>query len=165
MDDYRPKEGEGVNLDQCLVVEAALPELRSLALKKLKQAAHSGELIQKRDLIYNLYRWYDLSVDEGSEVKSWLAEQMKDDAVLVILAKAFTGESWSTGLGGFGGLGDRVSKRSVRAQITDDTPLLNAAAFRFQLERIVKERKLTKEDLGAVEILLKAWDNRRGTRD
>lgn len=165
VDDYRPKEGEEVNFDQCLVVEAALPELKARALQKLEETAQSGELIQKRDLIYNLYRWYDFSANEGSEVKSWLAEQMKDDAVLVILAKAFTGESWSTGLGGFGGLGDRVSKRNVRAQITDDTPLLDAAAFRAQLERIVKERKLPEDDLAAVETLLKAWDGRRGGGD
>jgi predicted KAP-like P-loop ATPase len=161
VDDYRPKEGESVNIDQCLVLEAVLPELKARSLQKLHNAAQSGELIQMRDLIYNLYRWHDFSTNEGSEVKGWLAEQMKDDAVLVTLAKAFTGESWSTGLGGFGGLGDRVSKRNVRAQITDDTPLLDAAAFRAQLERIVTERKLKEDDLVAVETLLNAWDDRR----
>jgi hypothetical protein len=49
----------------------------------------------------------------------------------------------------------------VRAQITDDTPLLDAAAFRAQLERIVTERKLKEDDLVAVETLLNAWDDRR----
>lgn len=54
------------------------------------------------------------------EVKAWLADRMQRDEVLVILAKALTSESWSTELGGFGSLGDRVSRRQARAQIRND---------------------------------------------
>ena len=41
---------------------------------------------------------------------------LKNDKAISMLAQAFTGESWSQGMGMFG-LGDRVSMRNVRASV------------------------------------------------
>lgn len=77
--------------------------------------------------------------------------------VLVRLAHALTSESWVTGLGGFGGLGDRVSRREVRVDIRSDFDLFDPGEFRTALERIAREQRRPAEDLEAVRVFLAAW--------
>ncbi|SEH40905.1 Predicted P-loop ATPase, KAP-like [Tardiphaga sp. OK245] len=164
VDDYLPREGRSVDLSTCLVTEDAIPTLKDRAIEALRQAAKSGALLREGDLMYNIYRWRDFSDDGGVEVKAWLNEIMQDDAALVIIAKSLTGESWSTGLGGFGGLGDRVSRRNVRAQIGHDFDLFDTSIFKMKLERIVQESKQPEADIEAVQIFLNAWASRREDR-
>ncbi len=163
--DYRPEDGREVNLSTCLVTEDAIPLLKNRALMALRKAAESGELLKGNDLMYKLYRWRDFADDEGAEVRAWIGKVMKDDSVLVVFAKSLTSESWTTGIGGFGSLGDRVSVRHVRAQVGKDFSLFDTAHFRTELERIVAERKQPADDIEAVEVFLKAWANRREGRD
>lgn len=159
---YLPQEGHAVDLSTCLVTKDAIPKLKSRALAALRQDAKSGALLRKGDLMYNIYWWRDFSDDGSAEAKAWLGEVMKDDAALVVIAKGLTGESWSTGLGG---LGDRVSRRIVRAQIGKDFDLFDTSIFRTELERIVRERKLPEAEIGAVQIFLNAWTGREGRDD
>ena len=155
VDDYRPEKREPE--DKCLVSEAALPELRQRAVEALRAAAASGQLLREGAIAYNLYRWRDLSTDDGAEVREWLENQMQDDVNLVRLAKAFTGESWSMGMGMIG-LGDRVSKRSASVHLADDNGLIDTRQFRQELERVVSEAKVPPADVDAVKLFLEAWD-------
>jgi hypothetical protein len=77
-----------------------------------------------------------------------------------------TGHTWSMGMGGFGSLGDRVSKASPTAQIADATDILDVNAFHAGLERIRDEAKLDAECLEMVRTFLDSWDRqRRGEHD
>lgn len=164
-DDYHPREGKEVDLSRCLVTEDAIPALKERALNALRHAASTGELLRRDDLMYNLYRWREFADDQGAEMKVWLDEQLQSDEVLIRFAKALTGESWTTGLGGFGSLGDRVSRRQTRAQISDSFDLFDPTWFRGELERVMREQRYPKDDLEAVRLFLDAWGRRRGGHD
>lgn len=156
-DDHHPRAGKDVNLETCLTTAEAIPVLIERGLQALRHAAQSDALLQRNDLMFQLYRWKEFADDDGAEVKAWLADRMQRDEVMVVLAKALTGEAWTTGLGGFGSLGDRVSRRQVRAQIGDNFALFDPIRFRAELERIVREQRQLPEDLDAVRVLLAAW--------
>jgi hypothetical protein len=162
VDDYEREKPQAE--DKCLVAESALPELKQRALGSLRTLAEHGKLLVGEDAASNLYRWKGFAGDEGAEVRSWLEAQLKEDANLVLLAKAFTGESWSHGLG-MDGLGDRVSKRNAHVSLRDDNGLIDTTFFRTELNRIVAEGRLPAEDIEALRIFLKAWDNRRRDDD
>jgi hypothetical protein len=71
-------------------------------------------------------------------------------------------------MGGFGGLGDRVATPRTEAHIRDDTDILDVAAFRSALERIIAEARLDEESRSAVSTFLSAWgreNRRRENRD
>ncbi|XTQ96177.1 KAP family P-loop NTPase fold protein [Xanthomonas sacchari] len=156
-DDHHPREGREVDFDTCLTTADAVPVLVARGLERLRQAAQSDELLGRGDLLFLLYRWKEFAADDGVEVRAWLTDRMQRDEVLVVLAKALTGEAWTTGLGGFGSLGDRVSRRQVRAQINDDFALFDPVRFRMELERIVREQRQPPEAIDAVRVLLDAW--------
>jgi predicted KAP-like P-loop ATPase len=164
-DAYHPRDGKEVDLSRCLVTEDVIPLLRERALNALRHAASTGELLQRDDMLFNLYRWREFGNDQGVELKAWLDEQLQRDEVLIRFAKALTGEAWTTGLGGFGSLGDRVSRRQVRAQISDSFDLFDPTWFRGELERIVQEKRHPQDDLEAVSLFLDAWARRRGGAD
>lgn len=111
--DHHPREGRDVDLTTCLTTADAVPVLVDRGLQALRQAAQTGSLLQRPNLMFLLYCWKQFAANDGAEVKTWLAERMQRDDVLVLLAKALTSESWSTGLGAFGTLGDRVVRRQV----------------------------------------------------
>lgn len=156
-DDHYPREGREVDLSTALTTKEALPTLVDRTLKSLRQAAQDDSLLYRRDLMYCLYRWKEFAGDGGAEMKAWLADRMQRDDVLVLLARALTSESWTTGLGGFGGLGDRVSRRNVRVSIRSDFDLFDSDQFRTALERIAQEQRQPAEDLEAVRVFLDAW--------
>ena len=89
---------------------------------------------------------------------------LDDDDALVIFAREFTGESWSQGMG-LVGLGDRVAQRHVRAQIDEDTDILDVQRFRTELERLQASGRLDETAQKTVDDFLEAWDNRRDGRD
>ncbi|MCS3805053.1 putative KAP-like P-loop ATPase [Chromobacterium alkanivorans] len=161
INDYHPRDGQEVDPTRCLVTEDAIPIIKERALNALRHAANIGTLLRHDDLMFNLYRWRDFSEDGGTEVKTWLAEQLQNDEAVIIFAKALTGESWTTGLGGFGSLGDRVSRRQIRAKISDNFDLFDLELFRDKLERILREQHHSKTDLEAVRTFLEAWRARR----
>ncbi|QEE25805.1 AAA family ATPase [Rhodanobacter glycinis] len=164
-DDYHPRDGKEVDLSRCLVTEDAIPVLKERALNALRRAADTGELLRRDDMMFNLYCWREFADDQGVEVKAWLDEQLQHDELLIRFAKALTGEAWTTGLGGFGNLGDRVSRRQVRVRISDSFDLFDLSWFRGELERIVREKRHPQDDLEAIRLFLEAWTRRRGGHD
>jgi predicted KAP-like P-loop ATPase len=163
-DDHHPRQGREVDLSTALTTKEALPVLVERALASLRQAARDDSLLHRRDLMYCLYRWREFAGDGGAEMKAWLADRMQRDDVLIQLARALTSESWTTGLGGFGSLGDRVSRRQVRVSIRDDFDLFDPDQFRIALERIAREQRQPEEDLDVVRVFLEAWA-KKGSRD
>lgn len=162
---YSPTEGRTIDPSRLLVTEASLTGLKAQVLGRIRQAAESGELMQAPYVIDALYLWRAYGDDGGEQARTWANHQLEHDEALVRFARALTGESWTTGMGGFGSLGDRVSKRVPRAQITPNFDLFDLNAFRAGLERIVREERLNTGDLEAIRAFLQAWDNRRSGRD
>jgi predicted KAP-like P-loop ATPase len=151
--------------EDCLVQSSAIESLRKHTLKVIRTAAADGELIGHQDLVYILYRWRDLLSGDSAEVREWAGARIFEDDSLVALARDFTGRSWSMGMDGFGSLGDRVSKATVVAKISDDADIIDAEAFRARLEVVAADGKLGRDDLKTVQTLLDAWDRKRAGKD
>jgi hypothetical protein len=163
---YQQREGrQPTREEDCLTTEAALPELTDRALNSIRSAAADGTLLGHPDLLDILHRWADFMDNDPSEVRAWTDALLADPKALVALAQAMTGESWAMGMGGFGSLGDRVSRRSVTARIRDDTNIIETTAFREALELVQGDDALTDEESKAVRAFLEAWDRQGRDRD
>jgi predicted KAP-like P-loop ATPase len=157
--DYHPLQGDQREPERCLTTESDAYVLRAHALERIRRAAQSDELSRAKQLPYLLYRWREFSEDDGAEVKEWTAAQMKDDAMIAALAKAFTSYSWSQSTG------DRVAMRNIRAEVDRLDELLDVSKFRKRVEELAA--KNAADDGGvAVREFLSAWQRReKGLRD
>ena len=82
-------------------------------------------------------------------------EKMKREEALIVLAKALTGESWSTGLGGFDSWVDRVSRRGiVRRSVATSTYSTRAGSEQSWNAWLRKRPRSS--DLAAVPAFLEA---------
>lgn len=162
---YPRREREPFPEEKCLVSEEGLPELKSIALKKIKEAAASGQLISHPRLPNILYRWMEFAADDSASVKSWTDGQLLDDIAVAQMAKAFTGESWSYGLGMFSGLGDRVAKRSTIASIDGLESIMDVEKFRGRLEELEKSNVLESPHKEQIQTFLDAWRSREAGED
>ena len=155
--DIFPREGKKPEPpEKCLVSKEYLPELKALAIKAIKFADENGHLISHHQLPYILFRWEEFAGDDGAEVKGWTSEQLRNDESDSMLARAFTGESWSQGIGMFG-LGDRVAMRNIRASVAGLERIIDVNEFRRRLEEIEKSDSVDKENRENVSIFLEAW--------
>ncbi|MGR7464334.1 KAP family P-loop NTPase fold protein [Klebsiella aerogenes] len=160
--DYLEPEGQQPAApEDCLTTESVLPQLTELALKVIRTSAADGSLMRHPDLHYILYRWLNFMGDDPTEIRQWTDRLLESPAGLVALAKAMTGVSWSTGMGGFGFQGDRVSKATITAQIKEDSKIVDAGAFRKALVNIRESELLMSHDQDAVCKFLSAWDRQR----
>ena len=162
--DYRDRDGGPQQEESCLTSEAAIEPLVERALVAIRTAAADGSLLRHQDLVYILYRWRDFMDGDPAEVRDWTDSLMNSDDAVVTLARAFTGQSWSMGMG-FAGLGDRISMPRSTALITDDIDIVDAAKFRSGLERIRDAGILDNDSLQTVNALLGMWDRRRSGDD
>jgi len=155
--DYHPREGKNPEPEEkCLVTSADADRLRKRQLKVIQAAAKSGALIDHRQLPYLLHRWCDLAGKDGAAVKRWTKAQLKDDTAVAKLARAFTGYSWSQGMG-FAGLGDTVAKRNTRASVDALDRIMDRAAFRKRVEALSKAKSLPSDEQQAIDTFLEAW--------
>ena len=157
MRDYQPRDGSPAREADCLTTEAASTTLVGESLASIREAAANGALLIHQDLVYILYRWRDFMNGDPTEVRTWTDSLMTDDDALVSLARAFTGQSWSTSMG-YPGLPDRVSKSSTTAMIPNDIDILDSEKFRHALKRLCVSAELDSEAIDAVKRLLEAWD-------
>lgn len=162
--DYRGREDGPRREDDCLTNEDAVDPLIERALTAIRAAAGDGSLLQHKDLIYILYRWRDFMDNDPTEVRAWTDPLLADDEALLILAREMTGESWSQGMG-FAGLGDRVAQRHVRAQVDENTDILDVDRFRAELERLQAGGQLDEPSQKTVDDFIEAWDRRRNGDD
>jgi predicted KAP-like P-loop ATPase len=162
MGEHSEKRQHGPKSEEdCLLQVTDVEVLRKLALNSIRTAAANGTLITHQDLVYILYRWREFLDGDTSEILTWTNDRIQEDRSLVALARDFTGRSWSMGMGGFGSLGDRVSKVSIVAQIGEDTDIVDTSAFYARLEEVVAARSLGGDDLEAVTTFLNAWKQNR----
>jgi hypothetical protein len=126
----------------------------------MRVAAADGRLLAVPKLIYVLYAWRRFNGNDPTEVRTWADGLLKDDQAVLTLMRAFTGKSYRRSMG-FGGLGDRVSTPRVSVFVSDDVDILDVAAFREALERMVAERRADSETLEVVRSFLNAWDAKR----
>lgn len=154
--DYHPREGREIEPpENCLLLEKDLEPIKRTFLAKVRSAAADGSLIKSPDLGHVLFRWLEFGGD-STEVTSWTADRLAEDSSVASLARAFTSESMSHGMGGFGALGDRVAKRTPTAQIKYLHDILDVARFRIRLEEMERSTTLSKADLETVATFMKA---------
>ncbi len=164
--DYQVREDRQPTAEEdCLVSENVLPELTKRALNAIRTSSADGSLLVHKDLLYILYRWIDFMGGDPTEARAWTDSLLDDRKALLILVKVMTGASWSMGMGGFGSLGDRVSKRTVRAQISDDSPVIDARKFRAAIEKIANDKNSSNDEIASIQTLLSAWDHRARGED
>lgn len=163
--DYFPREGrEAEPTEKCLVNEDDISKLKLHTLSIIKSAAASGELIVHARLPYILYRWREFAEDDGFSVMTWTKGQLDIDESVSMLAQAFTGESWSQGMG-IVGLGDRVAMRDVRASVEGLGKIIDVGEFRRRLEAIEKDESLDKKLKERVLVFLEAWRRKEKGED
>jgi predicted KAP-like P-loop ATPase len=158
------RNGDPGPKQQRLVTEAALNALTECALRAIEDAAQDGSLLRHKDLMSILFRWRDFSGNPQA-VRNWTNMQISKDDAVVILAGRMTGQSWSFGMGGFGALGDRVSRPTTRAKVDGIEEIIDVDQFRTLLQRIDREAKLDAGSLATVRTFLQAWDRRLQGRD
>lgn len=159
--DYHPREGRELEPeDKCLTTAADAETLRKLLGDRIADASKDASLLKSQDLAYLLYRWSDLTHDDGGTVKQWAAAQLATDEGVKQFAVAFTSYGWSQGLG-MGGLGDLVARRTTRAQVKGLDRLMDVAEFRRRVEEVA-----VGGDSPEVSEFLEAWRRQeRGTDD
>ena len=157
--DIFPREGkEPEPTEKCLVSKEHISELKTIAISAIKLAANNGQLISHPQLPYILFRWEEFADDNGSGVRGWTNEQLKNDEDITMLARSFTGESWSHGMG-IVSLGDRVSMRNVRAMVDGLERIIDVHEFRRRLEEIEKNDAVDSRTKENILIFLEAWRN------
>lgn len=163
--DYSPREGrEPQPLEKCLVTEEHLAELKTHCVKTIRSAAATGELLSHSRLPFILFRWREFSDDNGSEVRAWTSNQLKVDKSVSVFAHAFTGESWSQGMG-MVGLGDRVAMRNIRASVSGIEHIIDVGEFRKRLEELEGSEAIDEQTTEVVSVFLDAWRKQEKGRD
>jgi predicted KAP-like P-loop ATPase len=154
--DYHPLEGKNPETEaNCLTTLADAEKLHELALKRIRAASKTGQLLNHGELPYLLFRWCD---EEAPKVLKWTAAQLKQDKGAVRFAHAFTAHSWVHSLG------DRVARREIRASLESIERILDKDIFRARLEELAVGDALGKDDAVAVRTFLQAWDRGLGWR-
>ena len=153
---HYPREGRNPTPpEECLVMKEAIPGLVGHTVSRIESAANDGSLIAHTQLAYILFQWEQFAGNDGT-VRVWTCAQMKHDDSIGHLARAFTGESWSHGIGMFG-LGDRVARRNIRASVDGLERLIDPVEFRRRLEEIEKTDTLNPVIKSTVATFLAAW--------
>ncbi|MCG7981771.1 MAG: P-loop NTPase fold protein [Candidatus Thiodiazotropha lotti] len=160
-EDYRERaETEAPKREEeYLTREDVITSLVEKALASIRSAASDGTLLHHQDLIYILYAWRHFLGNDPSEAKEWTDHLLGDSEAVVILAKGFTGESWSHGIGGMGFLADNVATRTTRARIDENTDIIDRDLFKSKLEELQDDANLQDDDKNAVKEFLSAWNN------
>jgi predicted KAP-like P-loop ATPase len=138
--DYHPHEGrEPEREEDCLTTEADAEALRKLLTSRIVKASKTMELEQSPSLAYLLFRWADVN---PKPVRAWTKSLISRTVGALRLAEVFTGTVTSHGMG------DRVSRTSVRAQIEGLEKIVDTKIFR---------RRLAEIDDPAAKAFLESW--------
>lgn len=163
--DHFPRDGREPELrEKCLVNKECISGLKLHTLSIIESVAATGELIKHAQLPYILFRWREFAEDEGLAVITWTKGQLDIDESVSMLAQAFTGESWSQGIGTVG-LGDRVAMRNVRACVEGLEKIIDVGEFRCRLAEIEKNESLDEKLRERVLVFLEAWRRKEKGED
>jgi hypothetical protein len=133
--EYQPRGPEPQTLPAMRLVDAATAvELTATALQKIRRAAETGELMNVRHLLSNLFRWRNFA-GNSDEVRKWTDARLSDGAFILKVTEAVTGTSWVTSMG-FDGMGDRVSRGVPNIQLEGLESILNVERFLARVTEI-----------------------------
>lgn len=156
---YQDRQASSPCLDEdYLVSENMLPLLTDIALKRIRESSVDGSLIEHKDLFFIMCSWVDFMGNDPKEARSWTDNLLNDRGALLKFVRAMTASSWSQGIGNSTSLGDRVSRRTTIARISDETPLIDTKKFRIAIEEIIKDKNSTDGEKELVKTFLLAWD-------
>ena len=140
-----------------LTTERHVEELRDLSLKRIREAADNGSLINCPLLMVLLLCWNN--AENGDEaVRSWVNTVIHDNEVAVVrIAEAFTGAGSSRCIE------DSVPERS-HAALTDKLKLIaDLQAFKARAKQVLVEGNLEVADLEKLKQFLDAWRRQERT--
>ena len=150
--DYHPRNGEVPEPEsKCLTTADDAESLRVKALERIRTASKSKELATNPRLPYLLYRWRDMAVDEGVEVKGWCEARLAQDDMIVTFARAFTSHGWSQSVA------DTVARRTTIANVNGLESILNKELFRTRVEELSASEALSELDTQILSEFLEAW--------
>lgn len=145
--DHYPREGRSPEPEEnCLTTKADATALRKLFARRIVQAAKSGELVKSPAFAYLLFRWADV---DALAVRAWTSLLLELDEGVVRLADAFTGTVTSHGMG------DRIARKSKRAQIEGLEKIVDTTLFRQRLTEVASQPGVAP----AAQTYLDSWDN------
>ncbi|MDP9812617.1 putative KAP-like P-loop ATPase [Rhizobium tibeticum] len=128
----------------------------------IRAAAANGTLMNVPDIEGIIYDWRHRASDD--EVRAWTDKQLENDAFVVKLAEAVIRQSWSYGVGGFGSLGDRVSRKYEYVNLKSLVPLLDIERFRGRVSTMLEDRGLEPLQRRALEKFQNAPEDDPGGR-
>jgi predicted KAP-like P-loop ATPase len=152
-EDYNPGEGKDKEQeDKCLCSEEDSKYLFGKALASIRAASRDGMLIQNRKLGYLLYRWRNLTNDDGVEVKKWIADSITDSEKLCLIAEALISNSWSHGMS------DRVSKKSEVVHVKSLDSIMNKEEFFTHVAKLKSNATIGTREYQVADRFLEAWE-------
>lgn len=154
--DYHPDKGLPEPEGACLVTKNAAEEFRIKALKRVRAAADSGELVEHKNLSYFLHMWCRVTDDCGNEVRKWSTSQLSVDHKVIKFVKAFTAYYWSQGGD------DLVAKKAPRVAIEGIENVLDKDFFLSRVDELILSGTCSPEEKCSLEEFLNAW--RRQTK-
>jgi len=154
---FRPEEADR-DRGEPIVSETVAEEFRALSLAKLRAAAADGSLVDQNELTRSLFEWMRLGADGPAEIRAWTDASLAIPAFVVAMAKDIPSESFSHGMG-WDGMGDRVSRRTVRVNFRPYEDILDVPAFEGRVGELIESGDLCNEDLQA---LIEFRDTPRG---
>ncbi|MDO8295177.1 MAG: P-loop NTPase fold protein [Caulobacter sp.] len=144
---FQARENGSMRDGEPYVSEAVATEFAGIALQKVRDAAADRSLLSHPDLTSLLFSWVRLAGDGAAEVRVWTDEMLGDAAFVVALANALPSESWSFGMG-LDEMGDRVSRRSVRVDLTYHRDILDVERLDARVAELIEAAQLSPEQLG-----------------
>ena len=157
--DYFPSDGEQPEIPaMCLVSRESSIALKDKAVGAIEAASENGVLIAHQRLGEILFRWREFTNANNSRIKEWTVRQLGNGTAVAQLARAFTSDSTSLSVGMFG-LGDRVTTRTVKAQISGLDDVIDVEKFRQRLEELESNTSLDGTQQQYIQIFLQAWRN------
>ncbi|MGQ8632054.1 KAP family P-loop NTPase fold protein [Agrobacterium sp. DKPNP3] len=136
--------------------------LVELSANRIRVAAEDGTLLQVPDIEFILYRWRDRATPD--EVRAWTDVQLDNDAFVLKMADAVISQSFSYDLGGFGSLGDRVSRTYEYVNLKSLGALLDIARFRTRVSDLLGKSDLAPSERQILERFQKAPEDDPGAR-
>ena len=132
--------------EECLTTEEHAVELKDLAVKRIREAATDGSLI---DVPYMgaVLLWWKSREDDKERIRSWASDCRKNDLAVARMAKAFTG----------GNVGSSFSGECLNDPRDTLGSIVDLNEFQVRAKQVLKEGKLEVKELEALKIFLDEW--------
>lgn len=159
--DYEPNREQQGEQREPWVTEEAAGRLINSCRTRVREAAANGTLGLNRNLAALLFRWRELA--NAAEVRQWTDAQLANDDFVVSFAEKIIRETWTQGIGGFGFLGDLVSRAQRYVHLAPYEDLLDVERFRARVDELLARADLA-EDRRQVLAQYKATPERNPER-